>query len=273
MSKTTGDTARTKEEICSWEKTHGIEIEETSLKALNALAALHAKGCNPVRLLELLRIYSSQRSQPYVNAEKRAKARLRMLDKLVKELREAATTASALLDCDPPIAEELVTMADNVEGLRWIYEDNSFTREFGGTLVFLALAFRLIKAKTHKPHYKQILDILEVFTPDEADGSTVKSEDAIRHQVNRFQERNPGAIGRHFDREPEKVIQLWLNAWYSIEPECGAGEQRPKPVQVQLTPTGVSTQAINAHSPKLNIKSQSPKSKAQSPKRESHIEK
>ncbi len=280
MARTGAGTARTKEEIRKWEEKFQIFVSKRST-SLAALAVLHQKGCDPVQLLELLRIYRSPKSLPYEESKKAAKARRKKVKELVARLKKDAALASDLFDSDPPIANELLTMANNVARLNRIHEEASyqFTKKFGGTVLFLVLATKLIVATTKRPHYKEVADILEAFPAQKASskkraplkaevvqrqislyrdprlraateaialvsaekskGSTTKdtkNEEALRRQISRFPDRNPGTIVEDIELEELKVeVQFWLEAWHSLEAEFEARQKTPKfGVQVQV---------------------------------------
>jgi hypothetical protein len=277
MARTGAGTARTKQEIREWEEKSKIFISQRS-DALAALALLHEKGCDPVQILELLRIYRTAKSLPYEAAKKAAKARRKKVKKLVARLKKDADLASDLFDSDPPISEELLTMADNVVGLNRIHEEGSyqFTKKFGGTVLFLVLASKLIVAATNRAHYKEVANILEAFptqkpsskkrsalkaedvqrqvslyqdprlratkeaiallSAEKSKGSTTKNEEALRRQISRLPDRNPGTIVEDIELEELKVeVQFWLEAWHSLEAEFEARQKTPKfGVQVQV---------------------------------------
>jgi hypothetical protein len=269
MARTKTGIAETREEIRKWEEKFQIFIPQRS-KSLAALVSLREKGCDPVQLLELLRIYRSPKSLPYKEAKRHAEARRKKVTELVDRLNRDAILASELFDSDPPLSEELAKMADNVVGLNRIHQEASykFTRKFGGTVLFLVLASRLIMATTKRPHYKEQALILEAFPavksasknrsplkakdvqsqislyPDprlratmeniailsvEKSKSSTKGEEALGRQIRRFPDRNPSAIVEDIELEELKAeVHFWLEAWHSLEAEFEAKQKSSK---------------------------------------------
>ena len=298
MARTGAGTARTKETIRRWEEEFQIFISQRS-HSLAALVRLHDEGCDPIQLLELLRIYRSQKSLPYEEAKKHAAARRRKVGRFVDRLKKDSALASELFDDDPPLAEELLTMADNVAGLHRVHEETSykFTKKFGGTLLFLVLASKLIEATTKRPHYKEQALILEaipavksgskkrsplnaknvqkqisryqdhprlraireniaILSAEKSKRSTTKNEEALRRQISRFPDRNPGTIVEDIELEELRVeVQFWLEAWHSLEAEFQAKQKSPKfGVQVESSsPAALKREAGRSRS-KSNFK-------------------
>ncbi len=136
------------------------------LKVLFTLETLKKAGVTSPQLmllLELLRGYVDRRV--FENARRNLEEWSEKAKSLARRLRSIAPRArELLLYLDPEFIESLYQTADNIENHPEIVAEiqwgDVFGRSFAGTTCFLVFAVELIKEITHRPHYKELADLL-----------------------------------------------------------------------------------------------------------------
>ncbi len=227
-SKPRDFTAHARERVINWQKQHGITVLDDN-PAKMALRLFVQHGCDPVQLLELLRVYALGHSDTFEIATSKAEKAREKVMRVVRLLRKAAIALRELAilpelpEGEADDADAILEMADNLESyLKVIEWGEAYKKKFGRTLAYLVLASKLVLLRTGRMHFDQLSELLNPILQKHQPNRKERTPDAFRKQVARFDRRYPEIVEELTDLSDkgdslQNYVESWLTTWKQLE--------------------------------------------------------
>ena len=171
--------------IVAWEKNKDLKISLVP-EAVDALAELFRKGCEPIVLLDLLWNYSGRGIQ-LGTIKKRAKDFLKRSHRLAKRLSADAKEVRALHNAfmlNSDAADEMEELSTFLKGAYTHHLRSTILARGAGLQAELVDAVRLVEKITGREHYSEIATLVGTIT------GKVRTDEDVRKAVNTFEQES-----------------------------------------------------------------------------------
>ncbi len=189
-----------KREVITWNPGLAPQVL-SNVEAPAALETLFSKGCDPVTVLELLRLYCGAGLQ-VTKVRESAKRFLKRTQRLAIRLKEDAKEVRSLdqqfqLDLDFP--DEMDNFSEFLAGINAEEVKSTVLSRGSGLQTELVDAVRFIKMTTGRAHYPEIAQLVSAISGQVAD------EGSLRKRVENYEE--PSMFhGPRLSRELQKMV-------------------------------------------------------------------